>query len=126
MTQFSYIDITIFIIKKVLFLQVNYIIQKVMPQMILPLFTHDMTIVNFQTGVLKRDATVSYFQGTLPFYQHRADDRESFKHIIRQMLVNNVATRSELSRAFKIPARSFNRRLALYKEHGSGYFFSGT
>jgi hypothetical protein len=95
-----------------------------MPQAILPLFTKDMTLVNQHVGVIKRDGTVYYFQGMLPFYQHKAEDRASFKHIICQMLLNDVASRSELSRAFKIPGRSISRWLALSKEHGSGYFFS--
>jgi hypothetical protein len=97
-----------------------------MPQAILPLFTREMTIVNIHIGVIKREGIVYYFQGTLPFYQHKETDRESFKHIVCQMLQNGIATRSELSHAFKIPCRSISRRLALYKEHGSGYFFSRT
>jgi hypothetical protein len=95
-----------------------------MPQAILPLFTEDMTIVNQHVGVIKREGIVYYFQGILPFYQHIEGDRDSFKHIICQMLLNDVATRGELSRAFKIPSRSISRWLALSKEHGSGYFFS--
>jgi hypothetical protein len=71
-----------------------------MPQAILPLFTEDMTIVNHHVGVRKREGSVYYFQGMLPFYQHKESDRESFKHILCQMLVNGVASRSELSRAF--------------------------
>jgi hypothetical protein len=46
-----------------------------MPQVTLPLFTDDMTIVNLQVGVQKRDGMVYYFNGSLPFYQHREDDR---------------------------------------------------
>ena len=97
-----------------------------MPQAILPLFTEEMTIVNLHIGVIKREGIVYYFQGTLPFYQHKETDRESFKHILCQMLQNGAATRSELSRAFKIPGRSISRWLALSKEQGSGYFFSKT
>jgi len=57
-----------------------------MPAATLPLFTDDMTIVNLHVGVQKRNGTVYYFNGFLPFYQHREDDRSSFKHVICQML----------------------------------------
>jgi hypothetical protein len=95
-----------------------------MPQAILPLFTEDMTIVNTHIGVIKREGVVYYFQGMLPFYQHKETDRDSFKQIICQLHQNGAATRSELSRAFKIPERSISRWISLYRTHGSGYFFS--
>ena len=75
-------------------------ISLIIPQAILPLFTDDMTIVNLHVGVQKRNGTVYYFNGCLPFYQHRQDDRSSFKHIVCQMIVNNLATRAQLSDAF--------------------------
>ena len=36
-----------------------------------------MTIVNLHIGVQKRNGMVYYFNGSLPFYHHRADDRAS-------------------------------------------------
>jgi len=94
-----------------------------MPQATLPLFTDDMTIVNFRLGVQKRDGIVYYFNGSLPFYQHLEKDRSSFKNILCQILSNNLATRSELSSAFQIPARSISRWLAEFKLGGGGSFF---
>ena len=95
-----------------------------MPQATLPLFTDDMTIVNLHVGVQKRNGMVYYFNGSLPFYQHREDDRSSFKHVICQMLSNNLATRSQLSSSFQIPARSISRWLAEFKQSGEGGFYS--
>ena len=60
-----------------------------MPQATLPLFTDDMTIVNLHVGIQKLNGIVYYFNGCLPFYQHRQEDRSSFKHIVCQMIVNN-------------------------------------
>jgi hypothetical protein len=94
-----------------------------MPQATLPLFTDDMTIVNLHLGVQKRKGIVYYFHGSLPFYQHREDDRSSFKHVICQMLINNLATRSQLSSSFQIPARSISRWLAAFKQSGEGSFY---
>jgi len=94
-----------------------------MPQATLPLFTDDMTIVNLHVGVQKRGGLVYYFNGSLPFYQHREEDRSSFKHVICQMLINNLATRSQLSSAFQIPTRSISRWLAAFKEEGEKSFY---
>ena len=94
-----------------------------MPSATLPLFTDDMTIVNLHVGVQKREGMVYYFNGFLPFYQHRENDRCSFKHVICQMLSNNLATRSQLSSAFQISARSISRWLAEFKRAGEGVFY---
>ncbi|MDR1054465.1 MAG: hypothetical protein LBL90_01250, partial [Prevotellaceae bacterium] len=75
-----------------------------MPQAILPLFAEDMIIVSFHVGVQKRNGIVYYFQGGFPFYRHMEDDRQSFKHVVCQLLVNGMATRSEISRAFGYPS----------------------
>jgi hypothetical protein len=94
-----------------------------MPVATLPLFTDDMTTVNLHVGVQKRDGMVYYFNGFLPFYQHRENNRASFKHVICQMLSNNLATRSQLSSAFKIPARTISRWLVEFKQEGEGCFY---
>jgi hypothetical protein len=95
-----------------------------MPQAILPLFAEDMIIVSFHVGVQKRNGIVYYFQGGFPFYRHKESDRRSFKHIVCQLLANGMATRSEISRAFRIPERSISRWKKLFEENGEGYFFS--
>ncbi|MDR1056846.1 MAG: helix-turn-helix domain containing protein [Prevotellaceae bacterium] len=95
-----------------------------MPQAILPLFAEDMIIVSFHVGVQKRDGIVYYFQGGFPFYCHREDDRQSFKHVVCQLLANGMATRSEISRAFRIPECSISRWNKLFEENGEGHFFS--
>jgi hypothetical protein len=89
---------------------------------ILPLFTEGITVINEHIGVQKRNGMVYYFQGTYPFYHHREDNRAAFKHIICQLLSNGVAQRTELSKAFQIPARSISRWLASYKANGDDYF----
>jgi hypothetical protein len=94
-----------------------------MPQATLPLFTDDMTIINLHVGVQKRQGMVYYFNGSLPFYQHRENDRASFKHVVCQMLGNGLATRAQLSRSFQIPERSIGRWLASFKSEGEGGFY---
>ena len=95
-----------------------------MPQATLPLFTPDMTLINGQIGVQKRNGTVYYFNGCFPFYSHREGNRNSFKNIVCQMLSNGRATRAEISKAFKIPARSISRWMSIYDKEGDGCFFS--
>ena len=82
-----------------------------------------MTIINLHVGVQNRNDMVYYFNGCLPFYQHRHDDRSSFKHVVCQMLSNHLATRAELSRAFQIPDRNINRWLSAFNEEGESCFY---
>ena len=95
-----------------------------MPQATLPLFTEDMTIINLHIGVQKREGMVYYFNGCLPFYLHPEGNRESFKHIVCQMLSTGIANRAQISRAFQIPERSISRWLSKFKKDGDGCFFS--
>jgi hypothetical protein len=94
-----------------------------MPQATLPLFTSDMTIINRYVGVQKKNNMVYYYCGILPFCHHREDDRASFKHVVCQMLSNNMVARCEIHRAFNIPERSISRWLATFKEKGEDCFF---
>jgi len=94
-----------------------------MPQATLPLFTSDMTIINTHVGVQKRDGKVYYFNGFYPFCHHREDDRESFKHVVCQMLSNGLATRTQISESFHIPARSISRWMEAFDKEGEGCFF---
>ena len=94
-----------------------------MPQATLPLFTPEMTIINLYIGVEKRNGKVYYFDGCFPFYHHREDDRESFKHVVCQMISNGRATRAEISQSFHIPARSISRWMETFNKEGEGCFF---
>ena len=94
-----------------------------MPQATLPLYTDDMTIVNIHLGVQKRDGKVYYFNGCLPFYHHKEEDRDNFKNIICQLISNGQATRSQISKSFQIPARSISRWMDTFNREGEGCFF---
>jgi len=94
-----------------------------MPQATLPLFTSDMTVINLHVGVQKRNGKVYYFNGCLPFYHHSEDDRESFKHVVCQLLSNGNATRAQISESFHIPERSISRWMDTFDKEGEGCFF---
>ena len=94
-----------------------------MPQATIPLFSEDMIIINMHVGVQKRNGMVYYFNGYMPFCHHQETDRASFKHVVCQMISNDLATRAQISRAFQIPERSISRWLLKFKEEGMGCFF---
>jgi hypothetical protein len=94
-----------------------------MPQASLPLFTSGMTVINLHSGVQKCDGKVYYFEGFFPFYHHREDDRESFKHVVCQMISNGRATCVQISKAFHIPERSISRWMDVFEKEGPGCFF---
>jgi len=94
-----------------------------MPQMLLPIFPTDMTLINNQLGFQKRDGTVYYFNGNMPLYMHHEDDVSSFRLITAQMAVLGVASQAEIVRAFGISAISMKRYVKLYRERGPSGFF---
>jgi len=83
-----------------------------------------MTIINLHIGVQKLKGKVYYFNGCFPYYHHLEGDRESFKHIVCQMISNHTATSTQISQSFHIPSRSINRWMDTYQKEGSGCFFS--
>jgi len=94
-----------------------------MPQMLLPIFPADATEINSLLGFCRRDDFVYYFNGQMPIFSHQVDDVKSFRLICSQLVVNGVATQSEIIRAFGVSKISVKRYVKLYREEGSAGFF---
>lgn len=94
-----------------------------MPQMLLPLFPAETTSINELLGFCCKDDFVYYFNGMMPIFSHQLSDLKSFRLITSQLVVNGVATQSEIVRAFGVSKISVKRYVKLYREEGSGGFF---
>ncbi len=94
-----------------------------MPQAQLPFFPCGTTEINANLAFEKRDAQVTYFNGTLPVFSHAKDDRTTFLMIISQFYINGNATQAELCRAFGIPGITLKRAVKKYREQGVGGFY---
>lgn len=94
-----------------------------MPQMVLPIFPSDVTLINSRIGFVQREGTVYYFHGAFPVFSHSSRDMESFRFITSQLVVNSNATQAEVVRAFGISAISVKRYVKRLREGGPGRFF---
>jgi len=94
-----------------------------MPQILLPFFPEDITLINAHIGFQKRAGIVYYFVGIMPVYQHPEDDVKSFRFFTSQILVNGNATQAEIVKAFGVSAISVKRWVKKYRKEGSKVFF---
>jgi len=94
-----------------------------MPQMLLPLFSQDITLINSLIGYAKRNGTVYYFNGQMPLFSHHEKDEASFKVFMAQLYVNGNATQAEINRAFGMNKINMKRWAKKYREEGPGAFY---
>ncbi len=94
-----------------------------MPQMLLPIFSKDVTLINQLIGYAKRDGRVYYFNGQMPIFVHDERDQDSFKMFMAQLYVNGNTTQSEINRTFGLNAVNMKRWAKRYREGGPGAFY---
>jgi transposase len=94
-----------------------------MPQMLLPIFPAESTSINGLLGFCRKDEMVYYFNGMMPIFSHDVSDLKSFRLITSQLVVNGVASQSEIVRAFGVSKISVKRYVKTYREEGAGGFF---
>ena len=94
-----------------------------MPQMLLPIFTREVTLINQLIGFAKRDGRVYYFNGQMPIFVHDESDLDSFKMFTAQLYVTGSATQSEINNAFGLNAINMKRWTKRYREGGPGAFY---
>lgn len=94
-----------------------------MPQMRLPFFPEEITLINSIVGFQKNSGIVYYFNGSMPVYQHPEEDLKSFRLFTSQLVVNGNAMQSEIVRAFGVSSISVKRWVKKYREEGAQGFF---
>jgi transposase-like protein len=94
-----------------------------MPQIQLPIFPSQSTAITSELAFQEREGTVWYFNGHLPVFSHRIDDKGSFRFFSSQLIANGTASQSEISRAFGVPIVSVKRGCKKLREEGAGGFF---
>ncbi len=94
-----------------------------MPQMLLPIFSSDVTLINPLIGFAKRDGRVYYFNGQMPIFVHDEGDLNSFKMFMAQLFVTGCATQSEINKVFGLNPINMKRWTKRYREGGPGAFY---
>lgn len=90
----------------------------------LPLFPRDIKLINNHIGFRKQDGFVYYIHSGSPIYCHKEDDKNSYRHTLASLVVNNLCTIGELSAALGINRKNIERYTKTYREHGPEYFFN--
>lgn len=90
----------------------------------LPIFPSDTKLINNSVGFRKQDGFVYYIHSGSPIYCHKEDDKDSYRHTLASLVVNNLCTIGELSAALGINRKNIERYAKTYREHGSEYFFN--
>ncbi len=100
-----------------------------MPQIRLPFFSEEITLINSTVGFQKNYGIVYYFNGSMPVYQYprhggqAEEDLKSFRLFTSQLVVNGNAMQSEIVRAFGVSSISVKRWVKKYREEGAQGFF---
>lgn len=94
-----------------------------MPDALLPIFPQEATSVNRMVSVVRREGTVYYFIGMMPFFSHAENDHAAFRLITSQLVVNDQCTEAELGRAFGVSRVSLCRYVKKLREGGPEAFF---
>ena len=95
-----------------------------MPQLQLPIFPADVTLINQQIAVSCESGKVVYVHGLLPVFQHEREDLASFRLFTSQMIANGSVRHSEIARTFGVPLATVKRYVKLYREKGAQGFFA--
>ncbi|MCK4640038.1 MAG: helix-turn-helix domain-containing protein [Candidatus Marinimicrobia bacterium] len=96
----------------------------IMPQMLLPFFPEEITLINELIGFVKKGDYVYYFNGQMPIYLHSSDDYQSFKMFVSQLYICGNASQAEIVRAFGISSSGLKRWVKKYQAEGSSGFFN--
>ena len=89
----------------------------------LPLFPSDVKQINDHLAFREQDGFVYYLYIDSPIYCHAKNDKNSYRHTLASLVVNQVCTVGELSKALGINRKNIERYRASYLQHGPGWFF---
>lgn len=94
-----------------------------MPQMILPIFSRDVTEISSQMGYARREGMIYYFHGSFPVFCHEEKDLASFRMFTSQLIESGQCKPKEIVAAFGISVISVKRHVKKYREKGIGAFY---
>jgi transposase len=94
-----------------------------MPQLQLPIFPEDLTLLNEDLAFQRKDGQVVYFHGLMPVFQHEEKDLRSFRMFTSQLIATGTVRQKDVVRAFGVPLATVKRYMKVHREHGAAGFF---
>jgi predicted transcriptional regulator len=93
-------------------------------QLQLPFFPENTKLINSSIGFFIKDDFVYYLHNGSPIFCHEKDNRDSYRYILANLVVNNMCTCSEISKALGINIKNVQRYTKDLRTHGMSYFFN--
>ncbi|MFZ2338758.1 MAG: NUMOD1 domain-containing DNA-binding protein [Bacteroidales bacterium] len=93
-------------------------------QQILPIFTDDLKMVNYQVGFKQMDDFVHYFVNGMPVYCHQVDDKNGYRYVLGTLVNNKFCSIKELSEALGVNKKNVERYARDLREKGMSHFFN--
>jgi hypothetical protein len=92
-------------------------------QLQLPFFPPDTKLINATLGYREHDGTVYYLHNGNPIYCHGKTDRNGYRFILANLVVNHLCKICELCDALGEGRKNVERYAKAYRQQGAGYFF---
>jgi hypothetical protein len=90
----------------------------------LPIFPETTKLVNASIGIYNKDGFVYYLHNGSPVFCHSKEDRNSYRYILANLVVNGLCNATELGHAIGVNVRNVQRYAIALREHGMGFFFN--
>lgn len=95
-----------------------------MPQLQLPIFPAGLTPITNDIAFHCEDGHLTYVQGHLPIFRHRANDLKSFRLFTSQLIMAGAVRQMDIVKAFKVPLVTVKRYVKVFRERGGEGFFA--
>lgn len=90
----------------------------------LPFYPEKTKLINSYIGFFIKDDVVYYLYDGSPIFCHDKSNRDSYRYILANMVVNNLCSCSEISKALGINVKNVQRYAQDLRKHGMNYFFN--
>ena len=93
-------------------------------QLQFPIFPEHTRMINSSVGFYAHDGFVYYLHNGSPIFCHSKEDRNSYRYILANMVVTDMCSCSEISKALGIHVKNVQRYTKALREKGAGWFFN--
>lgn len=93
-------------------------------QLQIPIFPDQTKLINSFIGFYAKDGFVYYLHNGSPIFCHAKEDRNSYRYIIANLVVNNMCSCSEISKSLGIQGKNVQRYAKDLRTKGMSYFFN--
>jgi len=93
-------------------------------QQILPLFSKDIKMVNYQVGFKQEDDFVHYLVNGMPVYCHALDEKNGYRFVLATLVNNKFCSIKELSEALGVNKKNVERYAKDLRGKGMAHFIN--